>query len=240
MPPVDVARLVVAREDDTRYEDAEVVEELDVSGLLAHHVDTVDVLLRGEAETDIDVVVFVDGDRRVGLVHETGYGRELRGSRGHGGSLRASGNGRDVRLYDVVEDLVELRLVLLVFTHRDRDDALLARKFGREDEHAVAGRRDDGGAFFVEIDVQRLGIGAEILAFDDDLSGDRTGRRGERFENDGLVGPVARITPSLAVGARRQPADQQAGEPQVQPASKVEVFHTRWFILDFQRFDTTI
>ena len=104
-------------------------------------------------------------------------------------------------------------LFSLVLAHGDGDDALFARELGREDEHAVSRRGDDGGPFLVEIDVEGFGVGAEVPALDDDLGGYRAGFRVERFEYDGLIGPVARISPPRrrsTTAAPDLPSDRRA------------------------------
>ena len=191
--PIYIACGQVGAQEDTRYEDAEIVEDFDISGLLVHHVDAV-LASVVYAEADVEVVVLVDGDSRFGLR------REIRpdqrgGSFGHGSALHAPGDRGNIGLDDVVEQFVELYLVLLVLTHGDRDDALFAREFGGKDEHAVSRRGDYGCAFFVEIDIEGFGVGAEVLALDDYLGRYRPGFRIERFEFDGFVGLVSRIPP---------------------------------------------
>lgn len=223
--PVNVARGEVGSQQNARHQDAEVVEDLDAVGLLAHHIDAVRASVVVGLETHVEVVVLIYGDARFGFLREVRSGQR-RGSRRHVGSLLAACDGRDVGLDDVFEDFVELRLVLFVLAHGDGDDALFARELGREDEHAVSRRGDDGGPFLVEIDVEGFGVGAEVPALDDDLGGYRAGFRVERFEYDGLIGPVARISPPLVVGARQQPQTcRQTGEPHVQAAFAVEIFH---------------
>ena len=71
----------------------------------------------------------------------------------------------------------------------------IARELGCKDEHAVSRRGDYGCAFFVEIDIEGFGVGAEVLALDDYLGRYRPGFRIERFEFDGFVGLVSRIPP---------------------------------------------
>ena len=118
----------VGAQEDTRYEDAEIVEDFDISGLLVHHVDAV-LASVVYAEADVEVVVLVDGDSRFGLRREI-RSDQRGGSFGHGSALHAPGDRGNIGLDDVVEQFVELYLVLLVLTHGDRDDALFAREFG--------------------------------------------------------------------------------------------------------------
>lgn len=131
--------------------------------------------------------MLVDGDSRFGLR------REIRpdqrgGSFGHGSALHAPGDRGNIGLDDVVEQFVELYLVLLVLTHGDRDDALFARELGCKDEHAVSRRGDYGCAFFVEIDIEGFGVGAEVLALDDYLGRYRPGFRIDDSSSMGLSG----------------------------------------------------
>ncbi len=60
-----VARSVLRRIPVTQ--DAEIVEDFDISGLLVHHVDAV-LASVVYAEADVEVVVLVDGDSRFGLL----------------------------------------------------------------------------------------------------------------------------------------------------------------------------